>query len=398
MLNLSFDPRSIGHIAMTCRFSYVLLACLLLPSLLLPGLLFAAENTDDDAAQARRDAVLVRAIERMQDFNYREHPEVIAAIDRQLHRTQGTPEFIRLVKKFQPAGIEKQLIETLVGDNRSAAVEAAVLLLEMEHGRPLVRQRLIDKAHGLVVAEVLGLLGNGRAIYFLSEITRQAEQPFDLRRAAVVGLARSKGGQKKLIEQADQKQLVGDTWLIAGALLARSDDESLRKAAGRVLPRPAQKDAKPLPPVDQLAKAKGDAVAGMKLFRGVATCANCHIVNGHGKDVGPNLSEIGSKLSREAMLTAILLPSAGISHNYENYVVLTAEGQVIAGLKMSETDREVVIRTADAIDRKIDVDDIESMKKSEKSVMPENLHHLFGQQGLVDLVEYMATLKKADPS
>ncbi|WP_160149738.1 c-type cytochrome [Roseiconus lacunae] len=383
---------------MTCRFSYVLLACLLLPSLLLPGLLFAAENTDDDAAQARRDAVLVRAIERMQDFNYREHPEVIAAIDRQLHRTQGTPEFIRLVKKFQPAGIEKQLIETLVGDNRSAAVEAAVLLLEMEHGRPLVRQRLIDKAHGPVVAEVLGLLGNGRAIYFLSEITRQAEQPFDLRRAAVVGLARSKGGQKKLIEQADQKQLVGDTWLIAGALLARSDDESLRKAAGRVLPQPAQKDAKPLPPVDQLAKAKGDAVAGMKLFRGVATCANCHIVNGHGKDVGPNLSEIGSKLSREAMLTAILLPSAGISHNYENYVVLTAEGQVIAGLKMSETDREVVIRTADAIDRKIEVDDIESMKKSEKSVMPENLHHLFGQQGLVDLVEYMATLKKADPS
>ncbi|WP_436716129.1 hypothetical protein U8335_00180 [Roseiconus lacunae] len=398
MLNLSFDPRSIGHIAMTCRFSYLLLECLLLPSLLLPGLLFAAENTDDDAAQARRDAVLVRAIERMQDFNYREHPEVIAAIDRQLHRTQGTPEFIRLVKKFQPAGIEKQLIETLVGDNRSAAVEAAVLLLEMEQGRPLVRQRLIDKAHGPVVAEVLGLLGNGRAIYFLSEITRQAEQPFDLRRAAVVGLARSKGGQKKLIEQADQKQLVGDTWLIAGALLARSDDEGLRKAAGRVLPQPAQKDAKPLLPVDQLAKAKGDAVAGMKLFRGVATCANCHIVNGHGKDVGPNLSEIGSKLSREAMLTAILLPSAGISHNYENYVVLTAEGQVIAGLKMSETDREVVIRTADAIDRKIDVDDIESMKKSEKSVMPENLHHLFGQQGLVDLVEYMATLKKADPS
>ena len=80
-------------------------------------------------------------------------------------------------------------------------------------------------------------------------------------------------------------------------------------------------------------------------FRGVGTCANCHIVNKFGKDVGPDLSEIGSKLSREAMYTSILDPSAGISHNYENYIVVTASGQVINGLKMSETPDEVVIRT-----------------------------------------------------
>lgn len=138
----------------------------------------------------------------------------------------------------------------------------------------------------------------------------------------------------------------------------------------------------------------GNADDGLKLFRGAATCANCHQVGQHGKEVGPNLSEIGSKLSREAMLTSILDPSAGISHNYENYKVLTDSGQVITGIKVNETDSEVVIRTADAIDRKIAKNEIELLRKSDKSIMPENLHHSFDQKGLVDLIEYMVTLKK----
>ena len=136
------------------------------------------------------------------------------------------------------------------------------------------------------------------------------------------------------------------------------------------------------------------AESGLKLFRGVATCANCHIVGDYGKEVGPNLSEIGSKLSREAMFTAILDPSAGISHNYENYIVLTDSGQVFSGLKMSETADDLTIRTAEAIDHRIRKDEIEAINKSEKSLMPDNLHHTTDQAGLVNLVEYMITLRK----
>jgi putative heme-binding domain-containing protein len=139
---------------------------------------------------------------------------------------------------------------------------------------------------------------------------------------------------------------------------------------------------------------KGDAVNGAKLFAGVATCGNCHPVAGQGKQVGPDLSEIGSKLSREAMLTSILDPNAGISHNYESYVVLTVDGQVISGLLISKTEDQVVIRTAEAIDREIASADIESMKQSDQSIMPENLHHTVDQQGLIDVVEYMTTLQK----
>ena len=77
-----------------------------------------------------------------------------------------------------------------------------------------------------------------------------------------------------------------------------------------------------------------------------------------------------------------------------SYLVLTTSGQVINGLKVSETADEVTIRTAEAIDRKISRDDIEQIKKSDTSIMPDNIHLTMDQQGLVDVIEYMATLRK----
>jgi len=94
------------------------------------------------------------------------------------------------------------------------------------------------------------------------------------------------------------------------------------------------------------------------------------------------------------MFTSILDPNAGISHNYENFVVLLDTGQVVSGLKISETESQFTVRTVDAIDRSFKREEIVEVKQSEKSLMPENLHHTIDQQGLVDIVEYMMTLKK----
>ena len=370
---------------MVYRFGFV--------ALLVSGLAVQSFAEDPDLQQ-RQDAIVVRAVERMKGFDYRSNEKVREAIDRHIRRVKGTSEFVKLVKRFRPQGIEELLVETLAGENQSVAVEAADLLLQTDSGRKTVRMLLKDENAPVGLIDVLGLLGNGRANNLLAEVASDSEKPFAPRRAAVGGLARSNNGQQTLIRLAKEKQLVPDTHLIAGALLSRSNNEAIRRDAAKLLPQPAQKDAKPLPPIDKLAAMQGSAANGLKLFRGTATCANCHIVDKYGKEVGPNLSEIGSKLSREAMLTAILAPSAGISHNYEQYTALTDSGQVIAGLKISETEQEVVIRTSDAIDRKLPAEEIVELKKSEQSLMPENLHHITGQSGLIDIIEYMVTLKK----
>ncbi|QDT09461.1 hypothetical protein [Stieleria marina] len=348
------------------------------------------------ADQARQDAIVVRAIERMQGYDFSSNDKVKAAIARHIDRMAGTPEYLSLLQRFRPDGMKQKIESLLFAGNNSAAVEAAKMMGEMPDGPNRLRAllRSDDTAAAARVAEVLGFLGNGRSSRILSDYASDERIGYDVRRAAVVGLTKSQGGQKTLLEIAKSKKLVGDTRLLAGALLARSADAGIKQQAAKILPQPASKNQKPLPPIDRLATLKGSADAGMKLFRSAATCSNCHVVGDFGKEVGPNLSEIGSKLSREAMLTSILDPSAGISHNYENYSVLTESGQVIVGIKVSETADEVVIRTAEAIDRKIPSGDIEQLKKSEKSIMPENLHHSFDQQGLINIVEYMTTLQK----
>lgn len=353
--------------------------------------------TADDDLRARNDAIIVRAIERMEGYDYSRDKHVSDAITRHITSKKGTAEYLQLVKKFRPDGLIENLESMLLGTvDDSVKVETAGLLSETEEGRKTLRQllRREDVADAANVARILGLLGNGRASKMLQEVVIDKERPFDVRKNAVTGLARNANGSKALLQLAASKQLAPDTRMLTGGLLARNRDASVREQAAKLLPQPQQKDRKPLAPIDQLASMSGDANKGMTLFRGVATCANCHVINQHGKEVGPNLSEIGSKLSREAMFTSILDPSAGISHNYENFIVLTTSGQVINGLMVSETPNEITIRTAEAIDRKISQSDIEQMKKSETSIMPDNLHFTVDQQGLIDIVEYMTQLKK----
>lgn len=157
---------------------------------------------------------------------------------------------------------------------------------------------------------------------------------------------------------------------------------------------PATAGSKPLPPVSELAKRSGDVAHGQELFKTKATCIKCHKVRGEGKEVGPDLSEIGSKLSREAMFVSILDPSAGISHNYETYSAILDSGNIVTGLKVSETDDSITIRSAESIDKVISKDELEEVIKSSVSLMPADLQKTMSEQELVDVVEFIATLKK----
>jgi putative heme-binding domain-containing protein len=353
--------------------------------------------TAEDPLRVRNDAIIVRAVQRMPGYDYSNDEHVQAAISRHLARAAGTEDYLALAKQFRPDDMPQRLQELLTGKlSDSAKVEAAALLCEASGGTErltkLLHSESVDQA--AQVATILGIVGNGIARELLADMAGDETQPFEVRKNAVSGLAKSAAGQNLILQLASNRRLAADTRLLAGGLLARSDNETIRQRTAKLLPQPQQKDQKPLAPIDQLAAMRGDVDNGMKLFRGVATCSNCHVIDKFGKEVGPDLSEIGSKLSREAMYTSILDPSAGISHNYENFSVLTIDGQVISGLKVSETPEEVVIRTPEAIDRRIPQADIEVIKKTEKSIMPENLHHTIDQKGLVDVVEYMSSLTK----
>jgi putative heme-binding domain-containing protein len=139
---------------------------------------------------------------------------------------------------------------------------------------------------------------------------------------------------------------------------------------------------------------KGDAGNGRIVFFSTGTCHKCHVVDGMGREIGPNLTEIGSKLSREAMFESVLYPSAGISHNYEMWTVVLSSGTTVNGLLVSSTDAEVSLRGDDALVRRFPRTDIEELVKQKISLMPADLQKTMTSQELADVVEYMQGLKK----
>jgi putative heme-binding domain-containing protein len=106
------------------------------------------------------------------------------------------------------------------------------------------------------------------------------------------------------------------------------------------------------------------------------------------------LTEIGDKLTREAMYVSILSPSAGISHNYEAYSARNTDGEVVTGLLVSKTESGVTLKDAKGIERTIPASELEEFLKMEKSLMPENLQETMSESDLVDIVEYLTTLRK----
>jgi putative heme-binding domain-containing protein len=216
----------------------------------------------------------------------------------------------------------------------------------------------------------------------------------DVRRDAVRGLARSRPGATALVKLAQEDQLDKRLRPIAGFALYAANYGNLRADVEKLFPLPPTKNSKPLPPLADLLKAKGNAQRGKLVFDNTGTCAKCHVVNGQGKEVGPNLSEIGSKLSREAMFESILYPSAGISHNYESYLLLLDDGNTVQGILTSQTPDEVTVKTSDAIVRTFKRSQIEQLEKQNVSLMPADLQKVMTADELVDVVEFLSSLKK----
>lgn len=241
--------------------------------------------------------------------------------------------------------------------------------------------------------DICGLRGQGPAIDIVLATVEGADAPPAIRAAAVKGLARTQAGARRLVELAKEGRLTGSLPQAAAAAISASPWGDVRQAAADVLPLPKGRGGESLPALADLVKRSGSAERGKGVFAGVGTCAKCHVVAGEGKMVGPDLSGVGAKLSREALYESILAPSAAISHNYEAFTALTKDGRAVTGLLVSRTPEKVVIRGADGVDATIPGDDLEELVRQPVSLMPADLASTISAEELVDVVAWLETLR-----
>jgi putative heme-binding domain-containing protein len=354
------------------------------------------ELSADDAAQRAKDAIVVKALLRLSGVDLSTKPDAKAALLRHLETIRGSDQYLDIVAKFKLRECSEELLRLAIEQPESTlGVKAAGLLLKL--GEQQLLEKAIadpDSTKAAKIVTTLGLLADASTNDLLSPLITNAEKPLILRAAAVTGLGRNAPGQKWLLELVEQGKLRADLNFAAANVLLSSADEAVRTRAGKHLALPAAAGGQPLPPVADMVKRMGDAARGKVLFDTTGSCAKCHKVRGEGKEVGPDLSEIGTKLSKEAMYVSILDPSAGVSFNYETWLVRLLDGTVLSGILVSQTDDAVEIKTAEAIVHKLRREDIEALKKQPISLMPADLQKQLQAQDLVDLVEYLTTLKK----
>lgn len=142
-----------------------------------------------------------------------------------------------------------------------------------------------------------------------------------------------------------------------------------------------------------LAAGEGDADSGRRLFHSAlgARCGACHQFQGPGGRIGPELTQVARKLSRERLIESILQPSSEVSPQYEPWVLETVEGQVLTGLRLPKGGDDGLERYSDDQGREFTIrsDQIEARTPSKTSIMPAGLEKLVTVQDLRDLLTYL---------
>ena len=139
-------------------------------------------------------------------------------------------------------------------------------------------------------------------------------------------------------------------------------------------------------------KAAGDPTAGQAIYEGKGGCAACHIVNGKGGLLGPDLTEIGLRRSVKFLRDSIVDPSAYINPEYQSATVVTRNGAKIRGVVLNEDDYSIQLRDTREELRSFLKSDLKDVQYEKESLMPSYKSALSDTE-LNNLVAYLNSLR-----
>jgi cytochrome c oxidase cbb3-type subunit 3 len=148
------------------------------------------------------------------------------------------------------------------------------------------------------------------------------------------------------------------------------------------------------------AKSAGDAAHGKELFYGDANCAVCHMVEGKGGRMGPDLTAVGGSRTRESLIDSVRNPSRRLAwglteatkefpQEYESVTVVTADGKKIRGVTLNEDSFSVQVMDMGGQIHLLEKDQLRSFQKSRESMMPVYGADTLSDQELEDIVAFL---------
>jgi putative heme-binding domain-containing protein len=151
------------------------------------------------------------------------------------------------------------------------------------------------------------------------------------------------------------------------------------------------------------AKPLGDAVHGKQLFYGDANCSGCHMVQGQGGRLGPNLTAVGGIRTPEYIVDSVRNPSRRLAQGlleatkefpqeYETVTVVTADGKEIKGVALNEDSFSVQLMDDSETIYTFEKDKLRSFSRSRTSMMPAYDTNLLSDKDLQDIVAFLVSV------
>jgi putative membrane-bound dehydrogenase-like protein len=195
-------------------------------------------------------------------------------------------------------------------------------------------------------------------------------------------------GGRLLISLAAKERLSNDIINGVSEAILNNPELEIRTLASEYFKKAGEKPMS----IPAILKLTGDSSNGETVF--LSKCTSCHKNGTTGNDIGPDLSSIGEKFDKTAILDAIIHPNASIVFGYEPIMIKTKSGQAFFGFLLSEGETTVL---KDMAGKQIVIapDDIESKEKMKMGIMPNATSLGLSEQDLANLSTYLLTLKNS---
>jgi putative membrane-bound dehydrogenase-like protein len=303
-----------------------------------------------------------------------------------LLKITGLPKSLATAKALQ------QALAT-AADRSSPAEERAdavtLLALAGPESQISVFEKLIDPREPdlvqMAAVRALGQIKGNEVGAFLLKQWKTMTPP--IRSAAGDAMLGEKGRVSLMLEAIKNEDL--PAWTLSfrqkRGLLMHEDPE-LRRIARALLEERADERAQVLKRYEAALNLNGDAARGEQVFKNA--CSKCHVKNGVGVEVGPDLGTVRNRAA-SLLLVDILMPSKSIAQQYETYVVERKSGGVIDGILRSETPQTIVLYREEGEKIVISRKDIQYMYVTSLSGMPPDLEKQVDLQQMADLLKFL---------
>ena len=136
-----------------------------------------------------------------------------------------------------------------------------------------------------------------------------------------------------------------------------------------------------------------DFVNGKNMFA-ASLCSSCHQMNGEGGNIGPDLTQIGTRFSQKDILVHTLNPNKEISDQYAATILVMNDGSSIVGRLVNEENGMYFVSQNPFMPqslREVPVKDVKSKSVSGVSIMLPWLTDRLNEDELKDLIAYMVS-------